>query len=138
MTFSRNSNMLLCSNVAEARDFYARTLGLEVNSDIGWFVGMERETPLGRYELSLCASNHPTLPAHVSGPTQDLVMAFEVRDACALAEELRAGGATILEEPKDEPWGQRHFFVAAPDGVVLDFFQVTTPDPQWLKDNGLA
>lgn len=138
MIFRRISNMLLCSDVATARDFYVRTLGLSVNADIGWFVGMERETPTGHFELSLCAAGHATLSARASGTTQGLIMAFEVDDTRALAEELRADGATILEEPKDEPWGQRHFFVAAPDGVVLDFFEMTTPDPQWLKDNGFA
>ena len=36
----------------------------------------------------------------------------------------------------DQPFGQRRFYVDAPDGVVVEFFQTIPPDPAWMKANG--
>ena len=40
-------------------------------------------------------------------------------DCDALVERLRAGGSPILEEPADQPWGERVARVADPDGNVV-------------------
>jgi lactoylglutathione lyase len=43
------------------------------------------------------------------------------QDVDALAARVRAGGGTIVEEPKDEPWGGRAFGVRDPDGFTITF-----------------
>ena len=42
------------------------------------------------------------------------------QDVDALAARVKASGATLLEEPKDQPWGGRDFVVADPDGFVIN------------------
>lgn len=42
-----------------------------------------------------------------------------VDDCDAVVETLRASGAPILEEPVDQPWGERVARVADPDGNVV-------------------
>ena len=37
----------------------------------------------------------------------------------ALAEAIKTRGVTLLEEPKDQPWGGREFAVVDPDGFVI-------------------
>ena len=37
-------------------------------------------------------------------------------DCDEAVERLRAGGATVIEEPRDEPWGERVARVLDPDG----------------------
>jgi lactoylglutathione lyase len=39
-----------------------------------------------------------------------------VDDVDALVEALRSGGATVLREPADMPWGERVGYVADPEG----------------------
>jgi lactoylglutathione lyase len=41
------------------------------------------------------------------------------RDCDAAVERLRAGGARIVEEPADQPWGERIARVHDPDGNVV-------------------
>jgi len=41
------------------------------------------------------------------------------QDIDALAARVRAGGGTIVDEPKDEPWGGRAFGVRDPDGFTI-------------------
>lgn len=43
------------------------------------------------------------------------------QDIDALAARVRAGGGTIVEEPKDEPWGGRAFGLRDPDGFTITF-----------------
>jgi predicted enzyme related to lactoylglutathione lyase len=46
-----------------------------------------------------------------------------VEDADALHAELRATGATVLDEPVSQPWGLREFHVLDPEGNQLTFGQ---------------
>jgi uncharacterized glyoxalase superfamily protein PhnB len=67
-----------------------------------------------------------------------VVLAFRVTDAHAEEARLREGGATIVTPMRDEPWGQRHFIAADPDGVLIDVVQTIPPPPEWMDAHGLA
>jgi uncharacterized glyoxalase superfamily protein PhnB len=44
-----------------------------------------------------------------------------VQDVDKLATRARARGATMLQEPRDQPWGTRDFSVKDPDGFKITF-----------------
>jgi len=46
-----------------------------------------------------------------------------VSDVNALHEELKANGANVVRELRDEPWGTREFHVQDPDGHTFRFGQ---------------
>lgn len=41
----------------------------------------------------------------------------------ALAAGIKARGGTLLHDPKDEPWGERDFAIADPDGFKITIGQ---------------
>ena len=41
------------------------------------------------------------------------------QDVDAIARRVRDAGVTLLEEPKDQPWGGRDFAVVDPDGFTI-------------------
>jgi uncharacterized glyoxalase superfamily protein PhnB len=43
------------------------------------------------------------------------------QDVDVLAQRVRSHGGTLLEEPKDQPWGGRDFAVVDPDGFTITF-----------------
>jgi uncharacterized glyoxalase superfamily protein PhnB len=43
------------------------------------------------------------------------------QDVDAIAGRIRDAGVTLLEEPKDEPWGGRAFALVDPDGFTITF-----------------
>lgn len=114
-------------DVAGARDFYVRHFGFEVTFEADWYVSLHRpDAP--QYELALLDHTHPTLPAgHRTALRGGLLLNFEVDDADAEHDRLvgRAGLPELLSL-RTEEFGQRHFIVAAPDGVLID---VITPVP---------
>lgn len=139
MQFTRHALMLAAVDVAAAKQLYMRLLGLECSIDLGWFVGLQ--APAGApksFELSLCAVDHPSLPSALRVPPAGVVLAFEVENVDRVYEDVGAKGAEILMQPTDEPWGQRHFYIAGADGAAIDVFQAIAPDPLWMVEQGLA
>ena len=49
-------------------------------------------------------------------------------DCDAAIERLRAAGATVTEEPADQPWGERVAHVLDPDGNDVIVGQRSSPD----------
>ena len=49
-----------------------------------------------------------------------------VDDVDSLFDELQARGVPVAEPPTDQPWGIRNFYVADPDGYVVEFEQSRT------------
>jgi uncharacterized glyoxalase superfamily protein PhnB len=45
------------------------------------------------------------------------------QDADRLAEQIKARGGSLAQEPRDEPWGARVFSVEDPDGYKISIFQ---------------
>jgi catechol 2,3-dioxygenase-like lactoylglutathione lyase family enzyme len=119
--------VIACRDVTASRDFYVRHFGFEVTFEADWYVSLRRpDAP--RYELALLAHDHPSVPEGHRAPLRGgLLLNFEVDDVDT--EHGRLVGHAGLPEVltlRTEDFGQRHFIVAAPDGVLVD---VITPVP---------
>lgn len=55
-------------------------------------------------------------PGLAEGPQQRIAIWVYTADCDALVEAARAAGATVLEEPVDQPWGERVARLTDPDG----------------------
>lgn len=124
--------------VAAVRTFYADLFGLEVTTDIGWFVSLRR--PGQAWEVCVWDPDHESVPAAARATAEAGVaplLAFVVDDAAAIEQTAQALGAPVLGPVVDEPWGQRHVFVEDPAGTAIDVVQVIAADPAWLAANGI-
>ena len=82
--------------------------------------------------LGIVAADHPTVPEPARGRgAGGLLINFEVDDADAVYERLRALGLPMLQELRDEPFGQRHFITADPNGVLIDVIKPIAPAPEY-------
>ena len=75
---------------------------------------------------------HPTLPAAFRAPVRGLLLNFEVTDVDAEWERLvvREGLRPELAL-RDETFGQRHFIVADPSGVLIDVITEIPPSAEY-------
>lgn len=136
MQFDRFSTTLLTDQVALTRDFYVKQFGWCVTADAGFFVSLGHDDQA--HELCLMEKEHAVIPESHRARAGGLIIAFMVGDAAAEAERLIAAGVELLTPVTDEPYGQRHFFVQDPAGVLIDVVQQTTPDPEWLAAHAMA
>ena len=114
------------SRLRESLDFYTRLLGFEITFEADWYVSLRRAGTLP-YELALLDHTHPTIPEGYRRPVQGLLLNFEVADVDAEWDRLVVRGGLAPELAlRSETFGQRHFIVSDPSGVLID---VITPIP---------
>ncbi|MFD3523506.1 VOC family protein [Streptomyces sp. NPDC058653] len=119
---------VLCTErIGESVAFYRTFFGFETTYTSDWYVSLRRPEP-PHYELALVAAGHETVPETYRRPAQGLLLNFEVADVDAEYARLvtRAGLRTELPL-RSEEFGQRHFIVAAPDGVLIDVITPIAP-----------
>ncbi|PZG14073.1 VOC family protein [Nonomuraea aridisoli] len=115
------------TRLSESRDFYTRLFGFEVTFEADWYVSLRRggDQP---YELALLDYAHPTVPEAYRRPAQGVLLNFEVDDVDAEWERLvLRTGLTAELELRTEEFGQRHFIVADPNGVLIDVIKEIPP-----------
>jgi catechol 2,3-dioxygenase-like lactoylglutathione lyase family enzyme len=116
------------TDLAASKDFYVRLFGYGVTFEADWYVSLRR----GPYELALLDHEHPTLPAAYRRPVAGLLLNFEVADVDAEWERLVVHeGLTPELELRDEDFGQRHFIVADPNGVLVDVITPIAPSEEY-------
>ncbi|MFI7075863.1 VOC family protein [Micromonospora sp. NPDC049903] len=124
MTVTSFYPVLTSQDVAAAAGFYRRTLGFESTYESDWYVSLR----LGTFELAILAHDHPTIPDGYRKLPRGVIVNLEVDDVDAVHARLTdEAGLTPVLAIRDEDFGQRHFIVAAPDGVLLDVIQPIPP-----------
>lgn len=59
------------------------------------------------------------------------IFSLEVEDAQAGLASLSDKGIPIIVGLRDEPWGQRHFAVRDPNGIMIDVVQTIDATPEF-------
>ncbi|MBU2664019.1 VOC family protein [Actinoplanes bogorensis] len=116
--------------------WFAEHFGFKVNIDLGWYVNTQAD---GHEKLNLdfVQRDHESWPEATRGKSVvGTLIALVVEDVDAEFERLTAYGINVVTPLVTEPWGQRRFQLAGPDGLLVEVLQQVAPDPQWLADNG--
>ncbi|WP_224389444.1 VOC family protein [Pseudonocardia sp. ICBG1293] len=117
--------VLATADVPAARAFWTGPMDFEIVFDTDWYVSLRR----GRFELAVLDRDHPTIPAAYRGRSAGgMLVNLEVDDVDAEWDRLVVhGGLEALLPVRDEDFGQRHFVVAGPDGVLVDVITEIAP-----------
>lgn len=119
MKLSSYYPVLTVNNVAESVAFYERHFGFEKGFDSGWYVHLVHpENPT--VNLAIMESSHESLPIGHQNTVQGVLLNFETEEVDAIYEKMQTSGVDILLPLKDEEWGQRHFIMRDPAGVMID------------------
>lgn len=133
MQFSTFGTFFAAEDPRTAADFYVEHLGFEVTADIGWFAAIKHPDH-GNLDLAFVRRGHESVPPqHRDQRPAGVGVAFLCEDVDAEEARLRTAGLDFVLDLRTEPWGQRRFQVAAPDGVVVEILQLVEPDPEWMK-----
>ncbi|MEU2615930.1 VOC family protein [Micromonospora sp. NPDC007271] len=89
--------------------------------------------PEAGFNLIYLRTGLPTFkPASAAGRADGLLVVFTVDDIDADYARLRQEGVEIVTPIETEPWGERYFQMADPNGVIYQLVQwVSPPDPQY-------
>jgi catechol 2,3-dioxygenase-like lactoylglutathione lyase family enzyme len=104
-------------DLEESRKFYTNVLGFRV--------AMDMPIDGGRIMTLVSPSNPTAQVSLISKPPsasrhQDPTLTIEVADVDAVHANAVAAGLQLIYPLTSEPWGVRRFFVADPNGVVIN------------------
>lgn len=120
--------------VAETAAFYIQQLGFKVVFKVDWYVSLKKSGTNANYELAVLDYTHPTVPENFRRPTQGLILNFEVDDVDAEYERLvTQGGLHAHVELISEDFGQRHFIITDPNGILIDMIKVIPLSGEFAK-----
>lgn len=118
---------IICSDYARSKAFYTKDLGLEIIREV---YREERDS----YKLDLALNNHyvielfsfPNPPARPSRPESTGLrhLAFQVNNLDLTVHELTKKGITSEPIRIDEFTGKRFTFIADPDDLPLEFYEI--------------
>ncbi|MDX3195925.1 VOC family protein [Streptomyces sp. MN03-5084-2B] len=124
----------LVDDVAATARFYADVIGLPVTVELDWFASVNAGVP--GYEISFVQRGHESVPpAYRTQDTAGLMFGLVVEDVRAEAKRLEEAGVELVTPVVDEVYGQRHFYVADPNGVLLDVIEMIPVDSDWAAAN---
>ncbi|QOR69441.1 VOC family protein [Ruania alkalisoli] len=125
--------VLMSRDVAAAASFYRDVVGFETTFESDWYVSLR----LDACELAILAHDHETIPPGYGALPAGVLMNLEVDDVDAVHRRiLGIQGVQIVQPLRDEPFGQRHVIVTAPDGVLLDVIQPIAPSEEFMAAYG--
>ncbi|MDB5526720.1 MAG: glyoxalase [Rhizobium sp.] len=122
--------VLLVADVAASSAFFEAHFGFKSLFASDWYVhlqSLEDES----VNLAFVGIDHETVPPEGRKPVSGLILNFEVEDPDAIYSGAQAAGLPILRSLRDEPFGQRHFITADPNGVMIDVIKPIPPSAEY-------
>lgn len=114
--------ILYVEDVAASLDFYGQAFGLETgflheSGDYGELVTGDTRLAFSSRKLMTSLGKSPGR-ADAKAPVFEV--ALETDDVATAIERARRAGASVLQEPREEPWGQTTAYVRDPDGYLVE------------------
>ncbi|MDH5456140.1 MAG: VOC family protein [Gammaproteobacteria bacterium] len=125
--------VLETGDVVNTAKFYTDKFGFEMTFETEWYVSL-RSKSNPAFELAVVSRDHPSVPPGFRKSVQGLILNFEVEDVDAEYDRLTSISLDLVSEIKTETWGQRHFIVQDPNGILVDVIQVTEPSAEYQEN----
>ena len=119
---------ILTTKLVESKTFYTNNLGFGVTFENEFYLLMH--TPNHESEISFLLPNHPSQQPFFHKPFlgQGMYLTIEVDDVDSIYSELKKRGVPIKIDIRNEPWGDRHFAIEAPNGIGIDVVKYSPPE----------
>lgn len=128
----------ICTDdLVACRDFYAALFGFTVIFEIDWYIQMKSPAN-DALQIAFVKRDHPSVPAGYREQPRGVVITLETEAVDPLDAKATQLGLKKILPLQDEVWGQRHFMVEDPSGLIVDVVQMIDPTPEFLKEHGLA
>ncbi|MEI5677801.1 MULTISPECIES: VOC family protein [unclassified Mesorhizobium] len=123
--------VIMTDDVAGTASFYTQHLRFAPLFESDWYVHLQSSEDK-RVNLGIVEADHETIPEPARGKSAaGLLVNFEVKDPDAIYARILAAGLPILRTLRDEPFGQRHFIIADPNGVLIDVIKPIPPSEEF-------
>lgn len=123
---------LYVEDLERSKAFYCDLLDLKPGFEADWIIQLS-DPENASIELILQPMKHDLVPKRFQTSPQGCSIAFVVNDCNALYERAQSMGLEIVQEPKNEHYGQRRFLTVDPDGLLIDVSSNCEPSPEFKE-----
>lgn len=117
-------------DVAGTSAFFQRHFRFAPAFESKWYVHLTSKAD-PNVHIAVLDYRHETIPVGFRKPSQGILINFEVEDVDEEYTLAQQAGLDIRLSLRDEPFGQRHFIVAAPNGILIDIVKPIPPSPEF-------
>jgi catechol 2,3-dioxygenase-like lactoylglutathione lyase family enzyme len=119
MSFTRILTTICSDLLAESRDFYVTLLSCEVSYDSDWYIQLC--SPSNKeLEFGIILRTNSLVPPEYQTAPSGMYLTFVVPDVDLVYEKALVMGLRIVQEPKNEFYGQRRFLTLDPSSCLVD------------------
>jgi uncharacterized glyoxalase superfamily protein PhnB len=122
--------VIMTHDVAATAAFYEVHFGFQPLFTADWYVHLQFSGDAA-VNLAILDAAHETVPEPARKPAAGVILNFEVEDPDTFYRKIQAAGLPILVPLRDEPFGQRHFITADPNGVLIDVIKPIPPSAEF-------
>lgn len=110
----------ICSdNLCESKRFYVELLGFKIKYDSEWYVQLSSPED-SEIEYGIIQRNHDLVPKEYQHLPNGMYVTFVVSDVDSVYKKAIELDLPIIQEPRNEFYGQRRFLTKDPDGCLID------------------
>ena len=125
--------VLQCGDVPATADWFIRHFGFVPMFETDWYVHLQMPDDPG-VNLAILDGQHPTIPEQGRGRSAGILLNFEVEDVDVEHDRLLAAGLVPVLPIRSEDFGQRHFILQGPEGVLIDIITPIAPSAEFAGD----
>jgi len=110
----------ICSDdLQKSKEFYVKLLGFRVKYDSDWYVQLCSPED-SEIEYGIIQRDHELVPKEYQNTPNGMYVTFVVEDVDAVYSKVIELGIPVIQEPRNEFYGQRRFLVNDPNGCLVD------------------
>lgn len=122
--------VVMTDDVAASSAFFLDHFGFRTLFTSDWYVHLQSEANPA-FNFAVLDKSHATIPAAHRDRTGGVLLSFEVEDVDAEYARLKQADANIVVDIRDEDFGQRHFIVTDPTGILIDVIKPIPPSAEF-------
>lgn len=122
--------VVMTQDVAATTAFFVDHFDFKPLFSSDWYVHLQASDDPA-VNLAVLDGSHLTIPAAGRGTASGVLLNFEVEDVDAHYARLEAAGLPVLLGLRDEDFGQRHFIVQGPEGILVDIITPIAPTEEF-------
>ncbi len=110
----------ICSDdLQKSKKFYVDLLGFKIKYDSDWYVQLCSPED-SEIEYGIIQRDHELIPDQYQQKPTGMYITFVVSDVEVTYKKAVDMGLNIIQEPRNEFYGQRRFLTQDPDGCLID------------------
>jgi len=123
---------ILSKDLTASKKFYESLLELETVFELDWYVHLV--SPANKsLQIAFVSPDHDSVPVSHRQSPQGMLVTVEMDDVDTVYQRAKSLKLPIIQDIRDEAWGQRHFIAEDPNGLMVDLVQAIEPSAEFAK-----